>query len=90
LVYDWAVDRSINKATKNLYYATVSAVGAAIAIGMSSYVVDMLLCRFNATKNMEQPEEDYKGKLFSEEQDLQLMIDENQLENNQQTEHQDN
>ena len=50
------IDRSINKATRNLYYATVAVVGAAIAIGISSYVVDMLLCRFEATKNMENRE----------------------------------
>lgn len=50
------IDRSMNKATTNLYYATIAAVRAAIAIGISSYVVDMLLCRFDATKNMENRE----------------------------------
>ena len=46
------LDKSMNKATTNLYHATIAAVRAAITIGLSSYVVDFLLCRFDATKNM--------------------------------------
>ncbi len=46
-------DKSMNKATTNLYHATVSAVYAAIMIGLSSYVGDFLLSKFDGTRCME-------------------------------------
>lgn len=47
------LDRSMDQATTDLYHTTVSAIRAAMTIGVSSYVVDFLLSCFKMTSNLE-------------------------------------